>query len=206
MGVRLSPKWGVNPTITTCWYCGKESGLALLGRVGENRAKEMGWEKPYEGAPYDVKAPRFTCLGPAYPCEECEKAMKIGVMLISITNDSKPPTATDEGSITRSGAIAIVSDDFVKEAFGDLAESALKRRFSFVTDKAWDTLGLPRGEIESSPSSLSEFLFLSKLDEKGIKHPDGSPHSWEKGKIEEIDLGGDVELKELRDKFVAEIA
>lgn len=32
-GIRLSEKHGVNPSITVCPICGKETGIALLGKL-----------------------------------------------------------------------------------------------------------------------------------------------------------------------------
>lgn len=32
-GIRVSEKYGVNPSITICPICGKETGIALLGRL-----------------------------------------------------------------------------------------------------------------------------------------------------------------------------
>lgn len=32
-GIRVSEKYGVNPSITICPICGKETGIALLGKL-----------------------------------------------------------------------------------------------------------------------------------------------------------------------------
>lgn len=34
-GVKISPKYGVNPTIPCCFFCGKpKNEIALLGKIG----------------------------------------------------------------------------------------------------------------------------------------------------------------------------
>ena len=38
-GIRISEKHGVNPSITICPICGKETGIALLGKLkGDEKA------------------------------------------------------------------------------------------------------------------------------------------------------------------------
>ena len=63
--VKLSPKHGVNPSITHCECCGKELGLALFGKL-----------KGDEEAPKDV----YMGL-----CEDCQKVVDAdGLMIIEV--------------------------------------------------------------------------------------------------------------------------
>ena len=72
-GLRLSPKHGLNPAMTKCFWCGKHTGVALLGRVrseGDN----------------DAEAPR-EIIADLEPCPECRKHFETGVLLIEVTED-----------------------------------------------------------------------------------------------------------------------
>ena len=63
--ILLSPKHGVNPSITHCEICGKEIGIALLGKLK-----------------YDAEAPKDVALG---LCDDCQKVMDAeGVIVIEV--------------------------------------------------------------------------------------------------------------------------
>ena len=65
--IKLSPEHGLNPSITHCECCGKEIGIALLGRL--------------KG---DVKAPRDIAMG---LCDDCQKVIdQQGLMIIEVRN------------------------------------------------------------------------------------------------------------------------
>lgn len=72
-GLTLSPKHGLNPAITKCFWCGKHMGVALLGRVRR------------EGDS-DAEAPR-EIITDLEPCPECRKHFETGVLLIEVTED-----------------------------------------------------------------------------------------------------------------------
>ena len=56
MGIRLSDKHGVNPTMGVCMWCGEPTGeIALLGKL--------------KG---DVEAPRYSTLS-YEPCDKCKE-------------------------------------------------------------------------------------------------------------------------------------
>lgn len=40
-GIRVSEKYGVNPSITICPICGKETGIALLGKLKGDKEAPM---------------------------------------------------------------------------------------------------------------------------------------------------------------------
>lgn len=72
-GIPISPKHGLNPTLATCFWCGKPMGVALVGRIrkdGDN----------------DAEAPREACLD-LNPCDECKKLLAKGVHVIEVTAD-----------------------------------------------------------------------------------------------------------------------
>lgn len=67
--IKLSPKYGLNPAMTVCFWCGKETGVALLGKVTKG---ERGG---------DYEAPRYVFSG-YEPCEKCVENMEKGVVLM----------------------------------------------------------------------------------------------------------------------------
>ena len=68
MSIRLSKEYGVNPTILKCPCCGKETGLALLGRL--------------KG---DKKAPPYM-----YDRELCDECKKTHILVLEVENEENP--------------------------------------------------------------------------------------------------------------------
>ena len=68
-GIKMSEKYGLNPSITTCFWCGKDVGIALFGRT--------------KG---DVEAPKRVCVD-LEPCDECAKRFSEGVHFIEVSTD-----------------------------------------------------------------------------------------------------------------------
>lgn len=68
--ILLHKKYGVNPTLTTCFYCGEETGeIALLG------------------AGYNSEAPRHMCIS-VEPCPKCKEKYKDYVLLVEMNEDA----------------------------------------------------------------------------------------------------------------------
>ena len=125
-GVNVSPKHGLNPSVQKCYFCLKDMGVALFGRL-----------------PKDEQAPRTVLGSDCDPCDGCKEYMKQGVILISVDSTR----TTDEKNPYRSGGWAVVTDDGIRRAFNGLyAELILRRRAAFLPDEVWDAVGLPRGE------------------------------------------------------------
>lgn len=68
--ITLSPKHGVNPSITHCPICGKETGVALLGRLKD-----------------DAEAPRD--MQDTKPCADCQAVLDKGGHFIIETRDGE---------------------------------------------------------------------------------------------------------------------
>lgn len=72
-GLKLSPKYGLNPTVSVCFWCGEEKNeVALLGRIGDGRRGE------------DIEASMYTVLD-YEPCECCKAKMSAGVTVVEAT-------------------------------------------------------------------------------------------------------------------------
>lgn len=123
--IQLSEKFGVNPAIPRCFYCGEDKNLLLL--VG--------------ALPGDVEAPRGA-VWDKEPCDKCRGYMEQGVILISV-DESK---TADRENPWRTGGWVVIKEEAVRRMISqpELADSICKKRVAFVPDDAWERLGLPR--------------------------------------------------------------
>ena len=77
-GIKISPKYGVNPTIPVCFWCGKQKNeIALMGHMKD-----------------DIEAPKNMVLD-YVPCEECQNHMAMGVAVLEASDhpntEGQPP-------------------------------------------------------------------------------------------------------------------
>lgn len=125
--IRISQKYGVNPTIPLCFFCNEpKNELILAGRL-----------------PGDQEAPKNKVWDNA-PCDKCKGYQKIGVILISVRDG-------EEGTNPyRTGGWVVLKDDAVRRLVQpqELADEIIRKRVAFVPDQAWDAIGLPRGEVK----------------------------------------------------------
>ena len=136
MSIRVSEQHGVNPSVEKCFFCQRDVGVVLFGRL-----------------PGDAEAPRSVTLDET-PCSECRSLMDRGVILISVDEGK---SGGDMRNPYRSGAWIVVTDSFIqREVAPPLRDYILQKRAAFVPDSAWDNLGLPRGAVEGVPSSLED--------------------------------------------------
>lgn len=70
--IKLSPKHGVNPSVMHCFICGKETGVALLGKLKDDAE-----------APHDISNPNEIC-------DDCKKQIEAGnKFLVAVVATSK---------------------------------------------------------------------------------------------------------------------
>lgn len=97
-GIALSPKHGVNPSITHCECCGKEIGIALFGKMKD-----------------DAEAPRDVAIG---LCDDCKKVIDAnGLMIIEVRDGESG------NNPYRTGRIVGISKDAKERIFRDIASS-----------------------------------------------------------------------------------
>lgn len=125
MTIRLSEKYGLNPSLECCYFCGKERGLVLWGK------SRLG----------DAKAERKVVMNKE-PCDECANLMRQGIMLISVRDGE-----TAENPF-RTGKIAVVTEEALKRVIvqPELADTFCKTRVGFIEDSVWTAIGLPSPE------------------------------------------------------------
>ena len=106
--IKLSPKYGVNPTIPVCFWCGApKNEVALMGRI--SGGKRGG----------DEEAPHYAILD-YHPCEECQKKMQTGFTVMEATNspNDRAPVAVSNGAYPTGRYIVLVPDAAVR-IFGE---------------------------------------------------------------------------------------
>ncbi len=122
MSIRLSEKYGVNPCIPKCFFCGENKNeLLLFGRING-----------------DIEAPKNTVFD-KNPCDKCQEYMKLGVILISVKD------GTDNENPYRTGGWCVVKDSAIsKFQPQSLVDHILSARVAFVPDEVWNILGLTK--------------------------------------------------------------
>lgn len=76
--IKLSPNYGVNPTIPVCFFCGESKNeIALMGHIGDGRKHE------------DFEAPKYMVLD-YEPCDCCKEKFSQGVLIIEVTRTPLP--------------------------------------------------------------------------------------------------------------------
>lgn len=128
---RISEKYGLNPTIPCCFFCGEQKNeIALLGHIGDRRKGE------------DIEAPRSIVLD-YEPCEDCKKKFSLGVLVIEVTFD-QPKDIRPAISKDSTGAKAYPTGNYVVLRRGVLNvdgdkclmnETDFKRLFSDAVNK-----------------------------------------------------------------------
>jgi hypothetical protein len=120
--IRLSSKFGVNPSIEVCFVCGEDIGVVLCGYI--------------KG---DVEAPKKMVVNRT-PCKNCCELMQLGIVMISVKDGEQ-----SEDNPKRTGGWVVVKDEAIKKVVSEeVFEKMVKARMVFVEDSIWDALGLPR--------------------------------------------------------------
>lgn len=67
MDIKVSNRYGVNPSLDLCLFCGEPKGIALLGKL-----------------PNDAEAPRHIVTSDE-PCDACKANMELGYTILEVT-------------------------------------------------------------------------------------------------------------------------
>lgn len=125
-GIKISPKYGVNPTIPVCFWCGKEKNeVALMGHVGN--------EKEHE----DIEMPMHSVIN-YEPCEECQKAMAMGFTVMEATRNPNWVTSVPmQQDVYPTGKWVVLKPEAAHRLFTDLDDSTDK---AFIEAGAFDKI------------------------------------------------------------------
>lgn len=120
--IRLSPRYGVNPTIPVCFWCGKERGeIALMGHIGDGRKHE------------DFEAPKHMVID-FEPCAECKKNMALGFTVMEVTN--RPNSISNmeiQKGIYPTGRFMVLKTEAAHKIFNGLAPDVSKAFIDVAT-------------------------------------------------------------------------
>lgn len=108
--INISPKYGVNPTIPICFWCGQERGeIALMGRIGDVRKDE------------DFEAPKHMVVDFS-PCEECKKNMSLGFTAIEATNKPNSVSRVEiQKGVYPTGRFVVIKTELARMMFKGLS-------------------------------------------------------------------------------------
>lgn len=146
--VVLDSKYGVNPSVGYCFWCGESSEVILFGHIGSTVARSLGVRPGAE-------APRSVILS-STPCQACEKSAADGYVTIRCVPDATMEVSgvvVDEriridenlGLLAKAMGPMIwrLKVEVAREIFGETIE---RNRFLLLQDSVIDHIGLPRNE------------------------------------------------------------
>ena len=116
MSIYISKKYGVNPSMVKCWFCGEIKEIALLGKFkGEDR-----------------KAPREIYLDKE-PCDKCKEYMKEGVIFLEVANDNPE---------YRMGGFVEIKDKSIPNIINnkEMLQSVLNKRCCLMATEAFQNI------------------------------------------------------------------
>lgn len=129
--IQLHPKFGVNPTIPTCFWCGNSKNeVALLG------------------AAFKGEAPAKLCIG-YEPCDECEKNMAKGVTFMEASHkpahDNQHPI---QPNVYPTSRWVVVKEEAIGRIINNEAMAAdiIKSGKAFLDVEAFTNLFVPQEE------------------------------------------------------------
>ncbi len=78
--------------------------------------------------------------------------MELGIILISV--DEKKSDGNMQNP-WRTGGWVVIKEEAVRRIFegAPILDQVLDKRMAFISDEAWDTIGLPRGDSNAGESS-----------------------------------------------------
>lgn len=112
MSIRLHPKHGLNPTMTTCFFCNEPKDILLLG------------------AAYKDEAPHQIGCVDKEPCNKCKSYMEQGIITISVRDGEKSDNPY------RTGGWCVLREYFFERNVDskELLDSILEKRVVFLED------------------------------------------------------------------------
>lgn len=113
--IRLSPKYGVNPTIPVCFWCGEpKNEIALLGHIGDGRKHE------------DFEAPGYSVIN-YEPCDKCRAQMVQGFTVMEATTKPNRVSSVEiQKGVYPTGRYVVLKNKAAERIFGDLIKGNRK--------------------------------------------------------------------------------
>lgn len=118
MGIHLSKQFGFNPSIDTCFICGKATSVVLFGTSYKDENGKT------------TEAPQKVCTGQL--CNDCQKVIdKGGIFFIACKDgeSSNNPYRTGQIGALKEEAVQRIFPDFPYKKVNYIEESAYKQIF-----------------------------------------------------------------------------
>lgn len=122
MSVKISKEHGINPSMDTCFICGKKTNIILF----ETAYKDENGKT--------AKAPMKTCTGGL--CETCQKVIDQGGIFFIAVKDGESgnnPWRTGQIGALKEEAVQRMFPDFSYQKINYIEESAYKQIFESQT-------------------------------------------------------------------------
>ena len=122
MSGRISKEHGVNPSIDTCFICGKDISVVLFGTAYKDENGKT------------AKAPKKVCTGQL--CDDCQKIIDEGGIFFIVVKDGetgKNPWRTGQIGALKEEAVQKMFPDFPYQKINYIEESAYKQIFESRT-------------------------------------------------------------------------
>lgn len=102
--IRLSKKYGVNPSLGICFWCGENNGeIILFGKIGKGRD--------------DQEAPKRALTG-YEPCFECRKKWELGVAVLEASEEPVYKNQPEiQNGIYPTGRWSVVKEEAAERIF-----------------------------------------------------------------------------------------
>ena len=116
----ISPKYGVNPTMPVCFFCGNPTGeIALLGHIRQRNSHG----RAISGT--DIEAQKEMVLN-YEPCDDCKKNMAQGITIIEVIESRTAPAAMEicPGAVP-TGTWCVIKEEAFERIFKDILESKI---------------------------------------------------------------------------------
>lgn len=119
MSVRFSKEYGANPSVDTCFICGKDINIVLFGTAYKDENGKT------------AEAPMKTCTGQL--CENCQKIIDDGGIFFIAVKDGesgKNPYRTGQIGALKEEGVQRMFPDFPYQKINYIEESAYKQIFN----------------------------------------------------------------------------
>lgn len=118
MGIKVSEKYGINPSVDTCFICGKETNVVLLGTSYKDENGKT------------AEVPRKVCTGQL--CDDCQKVIDEGGIFFIAIKDGESgnnPWRTGQIGALKEESVQRMFPDFPYKKINYMEESAYKQIF-----------------------------------------------------------------------------
>lgn len=139
MGINLSPKHGVNPVLLSCFFCGGDAGLMMVGKVSRKKLiDQMGIDPSMiDGHGDDVTIRGRICDGSI--CSRCEEVKEKAIFIVQVRDGEEG----ERKNPFRTGKMVAIKEEAAERMFQPAFFEAVKKsRMAYCPESAWRNLGL----------------------------------------------------------------